>query len=95
MLINMLIKLLPKDKKGMIRLVMRMASRLDTARERREVAEYGMAAFQTGKISTVDWMVLGKKLGVLTGPANGATAPRTPRIPSKTQVGPVTTEANS
>jgi hypothetical protein len=47
---------------------MRMVSKLDTAAERRAVAEWGIRAFQDGKISVPEWSELGGRLGILTGP---------------------------
>ena len=91
-----LIKLLTKYKRAMARLVMQIASRLDTAKERRDVAEGGIQAFSEGKITAGSWSQLGSKLGILTGP-NGKTTNKTNRVPlpPKAQVGAVSTEANN
>jgi hypothetical protein len=67
-MINLLMKFIPADKRAMIQLAMRMVSKLDTSKERREVAEWGIRAFADGKITVPEWAELGGKLGILTGP---------------------------
>jgi len=67
MMLQMLMRFLPADKRAMIQLALRMVSNLDTATERRDVAEYGIAAFKDGYISITEWATLGRKLGILTG----------------------------
>jgi len=67
-MMEILMKFLPADKRAMIELAMRMVSKLDTAAERRAVAEWGIRAFQDGKISVPEWSELGGRLGILTGP---------------------------
>ena len=67
-MIDLLMRFLPKDKRAMIQLALRMASRLDTAKERQAVADWGIRAFKDGKISVPEWGELGGKLGILTGP---------------------------
>jgi hypothetical protein len=68
-MIDLLMRFLPADKRAMIQLALRMVSNLDTAAERKAVAEYGVAAFQDGFISITEWSTLGGKLGILTGPS--------------------------
>jgi hypothetical protein len=63
-----IIRVLPADKRALVQLVLRMAANLDTAAERRAVAEWGIRAFRDGKISVPEWGELGGKLGILTGP---------------------------
>ena len=67
-MIDLLMRFLPADKRAMIQLALRMVNNLDTAAERKAVAEYGVAAFQDGFISITEWSTLGGKLGILTGP---------------------------
>ena len=67
-MLQMLMRFLPADKRAMIQLALRMVSNLDTATERRDVAEYGIAAFKDGSISITEWATIGGKLGILTGP---------------------------
>ena len=67
-MLQMLMKFLPADKRAMIELAMRMVAKLDTAAERKAVAEWGIRAFEDGKISVPEWGELGGKLGILTGP---------------------------
>ena len=67
-MVQMLLRFLPADKRAMIQLAMRMVAKLDTAAERKAVAEWGIQAFQDGKISTNEWLELGSKMGILTGP---------------------------
>jgi len=66
-MLQMLMRFLPADKRAMIQLALRMVSNLDTATERRDVAEYGIAAFKDGYISITEWATLGRKMGILTG----------------------------
>jgi len=67
-MIKLLSRFLPPDQKALVELAMRMVANLDTPRERREVAEYALGAFHTGRISITDWTRLGKRLGILTSP---------------------------
>jgi len=67
-MLQMLLRFLPADKRAMIQLALRMVSKLDTAAERKAVADWGIQAFQDGKISVPEWGELGGKLGILTGP---------------------------
>jgi len=66
-MLDLLLKFLPADKRALLKLAMRMVSNLDTATERRDVAEYGIAAFKDGYISITEWATLGRKMGILTG----------------------------
>ena len=68
-MIDLLMRFLPADKRAMIQLALRMVHNLDTAAERKAVAEYGVAAFKDGFISITEWSTLGGKLGILTGPS--------------------------
>ena len=74
-------KFLPTDKRALLKLALRMVNRLDTASERKDVAEYGIAAFKDGKISITEWTRLGKKLGILTSPKARTRGPA--RIPTR------------
>ena len=65
---SMLMKFLPADKRAMVELAMRMVAKLDTAAERKAVAEYGLAAFHDGFVSITEWTGLGKRMGILTSP---------------------------
>ena len=67
-MLALLMKFLPKDKRAMIELALRMVDRLDTPGERQAVAEWGIRAFQDGKITVPEWGELGGKLGILTSP---------------------------
>jgi hypothetical protein len=67
-MLQMLMRFLPADKRAMIELAMRMVAKLDTAAERRDVAEWGIQAFKDGRLSVSEWATLGGKLGILTGP---------------------------
>jgi len=67
-MIDLLMRFLPADKRAMIRLALRMVAKLDTAAERKAVADWGIRAFKDGKISVPEWGELGGKLGILTGP---------------------------
>ena len=67
-MIDMLMRFLPADKRALLQLAIRMSGRLDTASERKAVAEWGMRAFRDGKITVTEWAELGGKLGILTAP---------------------------
>ena len=67
-MLALLMKFLPKDKRAMIELALRMVDRLDTPGERQAVAEWGIRAFQDRKITVPEWGELGGKLGILTSP---------------------------
>jgi hypothetical protein len=68
-MIDMLMRFLPADKRALLKLAMRMSDKLDTASERKAVAEYGLAAFRNdGKISITEFTRLGKMMGILTAP---------------------------
>jgi hypothetical protein len=67
-MIDLLMRFLPADKRAMIQLALRMVAKLDTAAERKAVADWGIRAFKDGKISVPEWGELGGKLGILTGP---------------------------
>ena len=62
-----LLKLLPADKRALLELAIRITGSLDTAAERKAVAEYGAEIFKDGKVSVGEWSRLGSKLGILTG----------------------------
>jgi len=67
-MIELLMRFLPADKRAMVQLAMRMVAKLDTAAERKAVAEWGIVAFKDGQLSVGEWATLGSKLGILTGP---------------------------
>ena len=67
-MIDLIMRFLPADKRALFQLALRMVSKLDTAHERRAVAEWGIPAFRDGKIPGPEWGELGGKLGILTGP---------------------------
>ena len=67
-MIDIFMKVLPADKRALLQLALRMVNNLDTAAERKKVAEYGLAAFHDGHISIIDWTGLGKRMGILTSP---------------------------
>ena len=66
-MLGIILRFLPEDKRLLLQLLLRITSSLDTAEERKDVAEYGMAILRTGKITIADWAKLGSKLGILTG----------------------------
>ena len=62
-MLSLLMKFLPADKKALLDLALRMVANLDTAQERRAVADYGIKMIAGG--GTVnEWATFGKKLGV-------------------------------
>ena len=65
---NWLLKLLPADKRALLELALRITSSLDTAAERKAVAEYGLFMLRDSKVTVGEWAKFGSKLGVLKGP---------------------------
>ena len=70
---NWILKFLPADKRGLLELAIRITASLDTATERKAVAEYGLEMLSPdsdgGTRCTVgEWAKFGSKLGVLRGP---------------------------
>jgi hypothetical protein len=63
-----LLKLLPADKRALLELAIRITSSLDTAAERKAVAEYGMEMLEDRKVTVGEWAKFGSKLGILKGP---------------------------
>ena len=47
-MLQLLIKLLPADKKALVELALRITSSLDTPEERKKVAEYGIEMLADG-----------------------------------------------
>lgn len=64
---NWILKLLPKDKRNMLELGMRIVASLDTAAERKEAVDYGIHMLKDGKVSVAEWAKFGSKLGILRG----------------------------
>ena len=64
---NWLLKFLPEDKRLLLQLAIRITSSLDTAEERKSVAEYGVEMLKDGKVTVGEWAKFGSKLGILTG----------------------------
>jgi hypothetical protein len=63
-MLQILLKFLPADKRALLDLALRMVSSLDTPRERKSVADYGIKMLADGKITITEWSAFGKKLGV-------------------------------
>jgi hypothetical protein len=69
---NWLLRFLPRDKRALLELAIRIVSSLDTAAERKAVTEYGLKMLSPdsdgGSRCTVgEWAKFGSKLGVLSG----------------------------
>jgi len=64
---NWILKFLPEDKKALLELAIRITSSLDTAAERKAVADYGVTMLTDGKVTVGEWSKFGSKLGILTG----------------------------
>ena len=64
---NWILKFLPADKRALLELAIRITSSLDTAEERKAVAEYGAEMLKDGKVSVGEWSRFGSKQGLLTG----------------------------
>jgi hypothetical protein len=63
MMLSLLVKFLPADKRALLDLALRMVANLDTAQERRAVADYGIKMI-AGGVTVSEWATFGKKLGV-------------------------------
>jgi hypothetical protein len=63
-MLQILMKFLPSDKSALLALALRMVSSLDTAEERKAVADYGLKMLADGKVTVPEWAAFGKKLGV-------------------------------
>ena len=66
-MMNWLIAFLPADKKALLKLMLRITHQLDTAAERKGVADYGLEMMADGKVTVAEWAKFGSKLGVLKG----------------------------
>ena len=64
---NWILRFLPEDKRAMLELAMRITSSIDTAEERKRVADYGMEMLKDGKVTVGEWAKFGSLLGLLTG----------------------------
>ena len=64
---NIFLKFLPKDKRALLELAMRITASLDTKQKRTDVANYGVKMLDDGKVSVGEWSKFGSKLGILTG----------------------------
>ena len=64
---NWILRFLPEDKRAMLELAMRITSSIDTAEERKRVANYGMEMLKDGKVTVGEWAKFGSLLGILTG----------------------------
>ena len=64
---NWLLRFLPEDKRTLLQLAIRITNSLDTAEERKAVAEYGTEMLKDGKVTVGEWSRFGSKLGILTG----------------------------
>jgi len=62
---ELLVKLLPAEKRALLELAIRITSYMDTDKERKEVAAYGMEMLRDGKVTVGEWAKFGSKLGVL------------------------------
>ena len=63
-MLQILMKFLPSDKSALLDLALRIVSSLDTAEERKAVADYGLKMLADGKVTVPEWAAFGKKLGV-------------------------------
>ena len=66
---NWLLRFLPEDKRALLELALRITSSLDSAKERRDAARYGLDMLskdsEGGALITItEWAVLGRMLGV-------------------------------
>ena len=64
---NLLLKFLPADKRALLNLALRITASLDSAAERKNVADYGLEMLADGSVSVAEWAKFGSKLGILKG----------------------------
>ena len=64
---SLLLKFLPADKRALLTLALRITASLDTAAERKAVADYGIEMLKDGKVTVGEWAKFGSKLGILKG----------------------------
>jgi len=64
---SLLLKILPADKRALLALALRITASLDTAAERKAVADYGVEMLKDGSVSVGEWAKFGSKLGILKG----------------------------
>ena len=64
---NWILRFLPADKKALLELAIRITASLDSAAERKAVADYGLEMLEDGKVSVGEWAKFGSKLGILSG----------------------------
>jgi len=64
---NWILRFVPADKRALLELAIRITSSLDSAEERRAVAEYGVKMLEDGKVTVGEWAKFGSKLGILKG----------------------------
>ena len=70
---NWILRFLPADIQVLLRLAIRITTALDTAAERRAVAEYGLEMLSPDSVggtrcTVSEWAKFGSKLGILRGP---------------------------
>jgi hypothetical protein len=65
---NWILRFVPADKRALLELAIRITSSLDSAAERKAVADYGVTMLADGKVTVGEWAKFGSKLGVLRGP---------------------------
>ena len=61
---SLFMKLLTPEKRALFELILRVTSKLATAEERKNAANYCLEILDDGRISPVEWAKFGKKLGV-------------------------------
>jgi hypothetical protein len=64
---NWILRFLPEDKKALLELAIRITGSMDSAAERKAVADYGLEMLEDGKVSVGEWAKFGSKLGILSG----------------------------
>ena len=64
---NWILRFVPADKRALLELAIRITASLDSAAERKAVAEYGVTMLADGKVTVGEWAKFGSKLGILKG----------------------------
>ena len=81
LLLRLVLKLVPADVRALIEMATRVVANLDTARERKEFAEYVLKAFETdGSLTVGEWASIGSRAGILRGRRKEETPPVSERV---------------
>jgi hypothetical protein len=66
-MLKLLMRFLPKDKRLLLQLALRITANLDTPEERQKAVWYGVGMLRDGRVTVGEWAKFGSILGVLRG----------------------------